>query len=70
MFLKIADNGDEKDPIGRVKSVTQEQERTLAGMKYHEQARGDRALCSGGEVILNQKQEPLAGLLGRDADRW
>lgn len=33
MFLKIADTSDEKDPIGRVKSVTQEQERTLAGMK-------------------------------------
>lgn len=52
----IADNEEEKDPIGRVKSVRQEG-KDSAGMKSLSKPEGI-------EVILNAEQEPLAKWYG------
>lgn len=48
----MAENEDEKDPIGRVKSISQES-KYIAGMKSSSKPEGV-------EVILNEEQGPLA----------
>lgn len=59
MFLFFKINNDEKDPIGRVKSIMQDRKRTLSGLKSWSKLEGVES-CISREVFW-------PGYMGRDA---